>query len=73
MSAPGRRARQVDAPAKDELSRARELAATLASAIGRARHFQEDKVRLGVEEAEELCQLLHDSLRTADQISGKSL
>ncbi len=72
MTAPGRRSKKVDAPARDELERARELAAALASAIGRAKKFRMDRVSLDVDEAEELCQLLHDSLRTADQISSNN-
>ncbi len=72
LTAPGRRAARVDAPARDEMERARELAACLARAIGRAKKFAMDRVSLDVDEAEELCQLLHDSLRTADQIRGRS-
>lgn len=70
ITAPGRRVSRVDAPARDELQRAKELAASLASAIGRARKFAVDRVSLDVDEAEELCQLLHDSLRTAEQIKS---
>ena len=59
---------KVDAPAKDELQVAEELASKLAVAIRRGTAKQ---VSLKREDAEQLCQLLHDSIRTAKQLKGR--
>ena len=59
---------KVDAPAKDELLVAEELASKLAWAIRRGTPNQ---VSLKREDAEQLCQLLHDSIRTAKQLKGR--
>lgn len=71
LTSVGRSDRKVDGPASDELQRARELAACLAFAIRQANMQKRYQVSLSIEEAEELCQLLHDSIRTADQLAGK--
>lgn len=53
----------------EELNRAESLANKLHSAILRARHFRQAKVSLPIEEAEELAQLLFDSLRSIRDIN----
>lgn len=58
---------QVDAPASDEIVRAKELASYLAQRLRMAKKYG-GNVSLRPEEAEELCQLLHDSIRTAEQL-----
>lgn len=63
---------RVDAPALDELDRAKELAACLANALQSAEHHSRSWIHLDRERAEELCQLLHDSIRTAEQLKQGS-
>ncbi len=55
----------VDRPAEDELSRAEDLAGRLYSRMSLAKHAKNQSVSLDMETAEELCQLLHDSIKTA--------
>jgi hypothetical protein len=62
--------RRIDQPASNELDRAKELAAYLAGQLSIAERHGDSKVVLRIEESRELCQLLHDSLRTAAQIKG---
>lgn len=59
---------EVDAPASNELDRAESLANYLAGQIRIGEQFRTPRVSLGFDEARELCQLLHDSLRTAKQL-----
>lgn len=51
-----------------EMQRAQVLTDRLHSALLRARHFKQPKVAIELEEAEELVQLLADSLRTAKEL-----
>lgn len=51
-----------------ELLRAKQLADKLHSAILLAKHFKQAKVKLDLADAEELTQLLFDSLRTIEGI-----
>lgn len=62
---------KVDAPASDELTRAEELADLLAKRLLSAERFNRKTVDLPIEQARELCQLLHDSIRTAKQIARR--
>lgn len=63
----------VDAPANDELVRARDLADYFAKRLGQAERFGDAQVKLDIESARELCQMLHDSIRTADQLQNQPL
>ena len=49
-----------------EIQRAKALTNSLNSALRRAKHFKQNKVSMDLEEAEELLQLLSDSLKTID-------
>lgn len=53
---------------ENELERARVLANDLARRLRMAERGHDSHVRLGIENARELCELLHDSLRTAEQL-----
>jgi hypothetical protein len=54
-------------PLPSELQRAEVLSECLHSAVSRAKRMRQPKITLEVEYAEELLQLLADSLRTARQ------
>lgn len=53
-----------------ELQRAEHLSDRLYSAVRVAKHFRETTVRLDLNEAEELLQLLNDSLRSIKTVSN---
>lgn len=65
------RLHRVDEPASDELNRAEELASMLAKRLASAERANIASVAIPIESAKELCQLLHDSIRTARQLAGK--
>lgn len=66
MSLITREAKNIDPPNYNELQRAKELASSLRLALQRLP--LERFITLPRGEAEELCQLLHDSLKTAEQL-----
>ncbi len=62
---------KVDRPASDELARAEALADKLARAVELSRYNGREWITLDLNAAEELAQLLFDSLRTAKQLQGQ--
>jgi hypothetical protein len=58
----------VDAPAEDELERAEYLLSELAKAVAVARHVGLERASIRLAVAEELTQLLADSVKTAKQL-----
>lgn len=61
---------RVDGPAGDELLRAKTLLNGLQASIRLAREFKLDRVHLDIPIAEELAQMLADSIKTAEQIKS---
>ena len=64
------RTHRVDPPNHRELDRAAYLSSELAKAVRVAKANSLSRVTLDFETAEELCQLLHDSLKTANQLGA---
>ena len=62
---------KIDAPADNELNRAESLADCLNSAVKVAHKFHAERISMRLDEAEELLQLLYDSIKTAKQIKGR--
>lgn len=62
----------IDAPNAGELEAARRLAGTIRWCVELARKQERSFIQMGIDDAEELCQMLHDSLRTADQLNRQS-
>lgn len=58
-------------PAENELDRAEYLLGRLSRSVTVARSNNMERASVDVEEADELCQLLADSLKTAKQMQGR--